>query len=113
VEDHEETIKEIKGELDAIEKRRSKWQYAWVNGMFSSDESKNDMEFKNRMNEEDEKEKMLQKELDSLTPNETPSFDHNVIEMWTDLKLNWAVMEKETKKQFILIALQSMVVDKI
>jgi hypothetical protein len=28
--DHEESVQEIEQELKEIEKRRSKWQYAWV-----------------------------------------------------------------------------------
>lgn len=113
VEDYSETIQQLENELKEIEKRRSKWQYAWVSGMFSKDEAKNDIEFKKRMNEEDEKEKMIQKELNELNLKVSPADNHDYIELWTDLKLNWSTMDDETKKQFILIAIEKMVVDKI
>jgi site-specific DNA recombinase len=112
-EDHTETIKELETELKEIEKRRSRWQYAWVNGMFSKEDAKNDTEFKKRMNEEEEKEKMIQEELNELVTPVLPMEDSGVLELWTNLKLNWQYMDKEAKKQFVLIALQSMCVDKI
>jgi site-specific DNA recombinase len=105
--DHTESVKEIESELKGIEKRRSKWQYAWVNEMIS------DIDFQKRMNEEKEKEKMLQKELEGLTPKETSPQDTGILNIWTDLKLNWIHMENEAKKQFILIAISFMTVDKI
>jgi site-specific DNA recombinase len=105
--EHSETIKRFQHELKEIEKRRSKWQYAWVNEMIS------DVDFQKRMNEETEKEKMIQKELLKLTPKESPSDNFNILDLWTDLKLNWSYMDIEAKKQFILIALDSLVVDKI
>lgn len=108
IEDYTETIRELEHELKEIEKRRSKWQYAWVNEII------NDIDFKKRMKEEEEKEKMIQKELNELTLSESPTSDNeSILEIWTDLKLNWYHINKEQKKQFILIALQSMSVDKI
>jgi site-specific DNA recombinase len=107
VEDHTEARKEIKQELKEIEKRRSKWQYAWVNEMIS------DIDFKKRTNEENEKEKLLWKELKAYAPIEILPQNTNIAEWWTDLKLNWSHMDNQIKKQFILIAVQSMVVDKI
>lgn len=106
IEDHTESIKEIESELKGIEKRRSKWQYAWVNEMIT------DIDFQKRMSEEKAKEKMLQKELEELTPKEAPSQDTNIMKLWTDLKLQWQHMENEAKKQFILIAIHSLTVDK-
>lgn len=106
IEDHTETINQLEIELKEIEKRRSKWQYAWVNEMIT------DIDFKKRMKEEDEKEKMIKKELHELTPTES-SLEHTNVEVWADLKNNWAYMDQQTKKQFVLIAVQSMTVDKI
>lgn len=113
VEDQEETIKSLHKELKEIEKRRSKWQYAWVNGMFSKDDAKNDSEFKKRMNEEDEKEKMILKELEVITPQESVAEDSNhIIEILSNIKLNWQNMDLQTKKQFVMIAFDSITVDK-
>ncbi|MCD4838132.1 recombinase family protein [Neobacillus sedimentimangrovi] len=113
VEDRTETIRQLEQELKEIEKRRSKWQYAWVNNMFSSDDAKNDSEFKKRMTEENENEKLIRQELESLSYHETPSQDSNILEYLTDIKLNWEYMDNKAKKQFILIAINSMTVDKI
>lgn len=107
IEDHSESIHQLDQELKKIEKRRAKWQYAWA------DEEMSYVDYKQRMKEEEEKEKMLQKELKNLTPKEAPTQYHNNIELWTNLKLNWQNMTNETKKQFILIAVKSIVVDKI
>lgn len=107
IEDHTENIKQLEEELKAIEKRRTKWQFAWVNEMLT------DIDFQKRTKEENEKEKMILKELKALTPKESPTSDNSIIELWTDLKLNWSNMDTETKKQFTLIAINFMVVDKV
>lgn len=104
---YEEEIKALNEELKQLEKRRSKWQYAWVNEMLT------DIDFKKRTLEENEKEKMILKELDKLKPQESLPDNHNTTEMLTNLKMNWSVMNREIKKQFVLIAIQSMKVDKI
>jgi site-specific DNA recombinase len=107
VEDHESSIKQLQDELKNIENRRSKWQYAWVQEMIS------DVDFKKRMEEENEKEKMILKELNELTPQESSPADSSIIDLWTDLKLNWSYMDDQAKKQFILIAVNYIVVDKV
>jgi site-specific DNA recombinase len=106
VEDHTESIQTLEKELKDIESRRSKWQYAWVQTMI------NDNDFKKRMNEENEKEKMILKELTELRSVSTSPMESNP-EIWSDLKENWHYMSDEVKKQFVLIAVQSMTVDKI
>lgn len=105
--DYTETITKLENELKSIEKRREKWQFAWANEMIT------DLDFKKRLNEENEKEKMIQKELKALTPSESSPMDNSIIEIMSNLKLQWKYMNDETKKQFVLIAIQSMVVDKI
>lgn len=106
--DYAETIKTLENELKSIEKRREKWQFAWANEMI------NDMDFKKRMNEETEKEKMIHKELKQLTPNESSNLDNeSIIEIMTNLQLQWENMSDEIKKQFVLIAIQSMEIDKL
>ena len=64
------------------------------------------------MNEENEKEKMILKELSELKSVTTSPIESNP-EIWSDLKENWHYMSDEVKKQFVLIAVQSMTVDKI
>jgi site-specific DNA recombinase len=106
VEDHTESIQTLEKELKDIENRRSKWQYAWVQTMI------NDNDFQKRMNEENEKEKMLLKELSELKSVTTSPMESNP-EIWSDLKENWHYMSDEVKKQFVLLAVQSMTVNKI
>jgi site-specific DNA recombinase len=106
VEDHTESIQTLEKELKDIENRRSKWQYAWVQTMI------NDNDFQKRMNEENEKEKMILKELTELKSVSTSPMESNP-EIWSDLKENWHYMSDEVKKQFVLIAVQSMTVNKI
>jgi site-specific DNA recombinase len=107
VDDHDYIVQGFEQELKEIEKRRSKWQYAWVNEMIT------DVDFQNRMNEEKEKEKMIQKELLKITPVESSIDNSSILDIWTDLKLNWNNMDQGAKKQFIMIALDSLVVDKV
>jgi site-specific DNA recombinase len=107
VEDIESRIKQLQDELKNIESRRSKWQYAWVQEMIT------DLDFKKRMDEENEKEKMILKELNELTPKESSPADSSIIDLWTDLKLNWSYMDHQAKKQFILIAVNYIIVDKV
>jgi site-specific DNA recombinase len=106
VEDHTGSVQALEKELKDIENRRSKWQYAWVQTMI------NDNDFQKRMNEENEKEKMILKELTELKSVSTSPMESNP-EIWSDLKENWHYMSDEVKKQFVLIAVQSMTVDKI
>jgi site-specific DNA recombinase len=107
VEDNESSIKQLQSELKKIEKRREKWQYAWA------DDEMSYTDYKKRMSEENEKEKMIQKELNELTPKESSPADSSIIDLWTDLKLNWSHMDDQTKKQFILIAVNYIIVDKV
>jgi site-specific DNA recombinase len=106
VEDHTEAIQTLEKELKEIENRRSRWQYAWVQTMI------NDNDFQKRMNEENEKEKIILKELTELKSATVSPMDSNP-EIWADLKENWQYMSDEVKKQFVLIAVNSITVDKI
>jgi site-specific DNA recombinase len=113
LEDYTDIMEQMQNELKVIESRRNKWQYAWVNSMFSQEDTKNDAEFKKRMKEEEEKEKMIQQELDQLSKQESPIDIEDELEIWTDFKLNWSLMDREAKKQGVLIFLKSMKVDKV
>lgn len=104
-EDLKETEQEIEKELKELEDRRAQWQYAWVKKMIS------DVDLTRRLKEEEEKEKLLMQQLAEITKHEQPS-ELNT-ELLTDLRLNWKHMATEAKKQFILIAVDRIVVDKI
>ncbi|MDF1510535.1 recombinase family protein [Robertmurraya sp. DFI.2.37] len=104
--DNTKLIKQLEHELKEIEDRRTQWQYGWANKMLS------DTDFMKRKKEEDEKEKMILKELESLQPKESSTLIDNIIELWSDVKLNWEYMNTEQKKQFVMIAIESIVVDR-
>jgi site-specific DNA recombinase len=105
--DNKEKIESIKKELKQVENRRSKWQYAWVNEMIS------DEDFKNRMNEENEKEKMLLKELEALSEEkQNISININISQLLADMHKNWKKMSVEEKKQFVQLAVKEIIVNR-
>jgi site-specific DNA recombinase len=63
IDDSKEKINTLQRELKEIEKRRKKWQYTWVNEMIS------DEDFFTRIEEENSKEKEINKQLSSLKPS--------------------------------------------
>ncbi len=97
--------KEIRKAIEEVKSRRSKWQYAWVNELISDDD------FKNRMKEEDEKEKMLLDEIEAL-PAKEHSIDYNIKEMLVEVKKNWTYMDKYEKKQVVHMIVKNIMVDK-
>lgn len=108
VNDDSERIKNIKKEISEIAKRRSRWQYAWVNEMISDDD------FKKRSDEEAEKEKMLLTELETLEAKTVTHIDNqNIAELISDLPAIWGDFDVSEKKQFIQMAIKNIVADKI
>ncbi|WNS74283.1 recombinase family protein [Bacillus sp. DTU_2020_1000418_1_SI_GHA_SEK_038] len=105
--DHQAIIKDYQKELEEIEERRKQWQYAWVKKMIK------DTDFTKRMKEEEEKEKMILKELEKLTPQESSTPIDNIIESWSNVKLNWENLTVEEKKQFVAIGIDRIVIDRI
>lgn len=84
---------EIKKELNEIEKRKKKWQFAWVQ------EYIDDEEFNARMTEERQNENRLREELEVPVKEET---DHNeIVEMINQIEANWTSLEEEEKKNFV------------
>jgi len=102
----EERIADLHNALEKIEKRRSKWQYAWVENVIS------DTIFKARMNEESEKEKMILQELEKLKPKEPATSNVIISEFLSKINSNWKEMSKIEKKQAIMITFESIVVNK-
>lgn len=79
--------------MNEIEKRRSKWQYAWVNEMIS------DTDFNARIKEENEKEKMLLTELETLNKSDM-NLNINILDLINDLKENWENFTTPEKNNF-------------
>ncbi|KQL20506.1 recombinase family protein [Cytobacillus solani] len=106
--DNTDSIANINKEIEEIKKRRSKWQYAWVNEMIS------DEDFKKRTNEENKKEKMLLEELEALTKIENPIMDnYNIVDILSDIQLNWSNLEIHEKKQLVHLTFKTISVNKI
>ncbi len=106
--DNSKQIEAIHKELAELEKRRAKWQYAWVNEMLS------DEDLSKRTQEENEKEKMLLEELGTLGATIKNELNGQIlIEVLTNLQANWTNLTVHEKKQFVNIAVNTMTVDKV
>ncbi|MDW8515859.1 recombinase family protein [Priestia flexa] len=110
VDDQKETQEQImllEKDLRAIEQRRKKWQYAWVNNMID------DKDFSARMEEENTTEAKIREELDNIKPA-TNSMDP--IEFKTilqEIRTNWQTLTAVEKKMMLQLLVKKIVVDKI
>lgn len=102
----DDRVKNIMKELENIERRKKKWQYAWANDMMS------DNDFKNRMYEENEKEQMLNDELNDID-HDDPQDIEDAYALLFDMLGNWKEMNTYEKKHFVRLAVKEMSVDKI
>lgn len=93
--DQKVDIESVKKDLEKIEKRKKKWQYAWSNDMIS------DGDFRKRMNEEkileqDCKEKLKISEINAV------EIDHSeAIEAMKGVRENWIHLNDLEKKQLV------------
>lgn len=107
LENKEEKVKSLKKELSELEKRRAKWQYAWLKDLIS------DEDLKLRTLEEDENEKRIKHEL--LLIEQTSQLDKNKMKIASSLKNlhdNWLLLDVTEKKRFVEMLISTMVVDK-
>lgn len=105
--DISERIKNIKKELASIEKRRTKWQYAWANEMITDDD------FKTRIDEENKKELNLQQQLDTLVESEKGNINNEIlIDTLNNIEKNWDKLDTHEKKQFVNLIVKTITVDK-
>lgn len=106
--DKEKIIKNLQTELNKIEERRKKWQYAWVNEMID------DNQFKNRMNEELIKEQEIKRKLEDINVEiEEFEMDNELKELMSDALENWIRLDDHEKKQLIQITIAKIVVEKV
>ncbi|AVO22625.1 recombinase family protein [Aeribacillus composti] len=106
--DKEKIIKNLQTELNKIEERRKKWQYAWVNEMID------DNQFKDRMNEELIKEQEIKRKLEDINVEiEEFEMDNELKELMSDALENWIRLDDHEKKQLIQIAINKIIVEKI
>lgn len=99
-------INSIQNEIQSIEKRRKKWQYAWVNEMIS------DEEFTELSQEENKKEAALKEQLQELEPTQHPITSEDLNLILADIKDNWNNLENLEKKSLLQLIIKKIVVDK-
>lgn len=99
----------LKKELEKIEGRKKKWQYAWVEGIL------NENDFKVRMEEENKKEKSILDKLEDTSPieeDDTP--DVKEIEaMLLGINENWNVLERLEKKNLLREIIKEIKVSRV
>lgn len=91
-------VKELERQLEKIEKRKKKWQYAWTEDVMSYED------FKERMEEAKAEEIPIKKQLESLTV-ETEEEDKiskgEIVEALKNIKENWSLLKTEGKKNLV------------
>ncbi|MGM7722164.1 recombinase family protein [Metabacillus sp. Hm71] len=100
-------ISSLRAELELLEKRRKKWQYAWVNEMLT------DEDFTKRMNEENLKEEEIKKQLSSLHPINEKMSPNEMIEVLNNVRENWEHMDSLEKKMLLQMLVKRIDLDKI
>ncbi|MGM7722145.1 hypothetical protein [Metabacillus sp. Hm71] len=100
-------ITSLRAELELLEKRRKKWQYAWVNEMLT------DEDFTKRMNEENLKEEEIKKQLSSLQPINEKMSPNEMIEVLNNVRENWEHMDSLKKKMLLQMLVQRIDLDKV
>lgn len=98
-------IKEIKTELNSIENKKKKFQYAWVNEVLNYED------FKKRMEELNNLEKTLENDLMKLNANNSDRetlTEEEIKEVISDIKDNWNELNNSEKKQFLQSSVKSI-----
>ena len=102
-----EQIAALKKELQEIEKRKTKWQYAWANEMIS------DEEFKKRSDEEKARTDEIEEALKNLQlKSENKESREMLAQTLRDLQANWSELDVMEKKMFVNTIVDTMTVDK-
>ncbi|MGF3103685.1 recombinase family protein [Rossellomorea sp. DUT-2] len=107
IDDSQDRMDLLNKELNEIDKRKKKWQYAWVNEMIS------DEDFSVRMGEEKTKEEDVNKQLSSLQPAGEKMNTEDLSEILLDLKSNWNQLDALEKKMLLQMFTKKIVVDRV
>ncbi|XQY90688.1 recombinase family protein [Metabacillus sp. HB246100] len=103
----QQRIQSLNSDLELLNKRRKKWQYAWVNEMLS------DEEFTQRINEENLKEEEIKKHLSSLQPINDKMSRDELTEVLNNVRENWEQMDSLEKKMLLQMIVKRMELDKV
>ncbi|UGB31664.1 recombinase family protein [Metabacillus sp. B2-18] len=88
--------KSLERQLEKIEQRKKKWQYAWTDDAISYED------FKKRMEEAQKEEQQIKEELDSLINEDEESINHEeILSLVLDIKRNWNLLEISEKKNLV------------
>lgn len=101
IDEQEDETEDLEQELNAIVKRRKKYQIAWANDLMT------DEEFTSLMKEENEKEKAIQEKLQTIT---TPTKSHtkeDIQELLLSIEESWSILTDYEKKTYVSIFLES------
>jgi site-specific DNA recombinase len=107
IDESKDKLNSLNKELKNIDKRRKKWQYAWVNDLI------NDEDFSVRMEEEKNKEEDVNKQLSSLQPSGEKIDTEDLSEILLDIKSNWYQLDALEKKMLLQIFTKKLVVDRV
>lgn len=90
-------IEELQKQLDKIEKRKKKWQYAWTEDIMSYED------FKKRMDEAKQEEASINEKLSAYTVEESPEpiDQEEIINALSNIKNNWSALEHAEKKNLV------------
>jgi len=98
----------LQNELKLIENRRKKWQYAWANTKISDDD------FTKRMNEENEREKLIRQQIEEMKPNHVIKYNPEELQgILTDIRTNWNYMKTSEKKFLVHLVTKSFFVERV
>jgi site-specific DNA recombinase len=98
-----ENIETLKKELEKIEKRKKKWQYAWANEMMTDDD------FRDRMNEEREREEEIKKKLEAIeVPQEISTDKMELYSILQDMERNWNKLGDIEKKNLVQLVVKQI-----
>jgi site-specific DNA recombinase len=107
IDDSQERMNSLNKELNEIDNRKKKWQYAWVSEMIS------DEDFSVRMEEEKSKEEDVNKQLSSLQPSGEKINTEDLSEILLDIKSNWYQLDALEKKMLLQMFTKKIVVDRV
>lgn len=107
IEDSQDRMNLLNKELNEIDNRKKKWQYAWVSEMIS------DEDFSVRMEEEKSKEEDVNKQLSSLQPSGEKINTEDLSEILLDIKSNWYQLDALEKKMLLQMFTKKIVVDRV
>lgn len=94
--DDQMDVEALQKQLDKIERRKKKWQYAWSEDIMSLED------FKQRMNEANKEEMAIKEELAQNEDTEVEQISKDeIIAILKDIRKNWDALEQQEKKNLI------------